>query len=167
MKTDRWSFALRFLGAVLLIAAASVLADTPDAQLDRLFPRSVMQIATPDARLHTFNIWVADDDQRRARGLMFVRHLADDDGMLFLYPQAIRASMWMKNTFIPLDMLFVAANGKVMHVVENTEPQSLKTIEATSDVIAVIELKGGTTKRLHIAKGAYVMHAAFGAQARK
>jgi uncharacterized protein len=167
MKTDRLFFARQVLGVVLLLTAASVFADTPDAQLDRIFPRSVMQIATPDARLHTFNIWVADDDQRRARGLMFVKQIADDDGMLFLYPQAIRAGMWMKNTFIPLDMLFVAADGKVMHVVENTEPQSLKTIEATSEVIAVIELKGGTAKRLHIAIGARVMHAAFGTQARK
>jgi uncharacterized membrane protein (UPF0127 family) len=155
----------RLVGLLALLAlAAPSLADTSDPQLDRVFPRSTMQIATPDARLHNFNIWVADDDQRRARGLMFVKQMADDAGMLFIYPQAIRASMWMKNTFIPLDMLFVAADGKVMHIVENTEPQSLKTIESTSDVIAVIELKGGTASKLHIAKGARVMHAAFGSK---
>jgi uncharacterized protein len=137
------------------------------AQLDRVFPRSTMQIATPDARLHNFKIWVADNDQRRGRGLMFVKHIAEDEGMLFIYPQAMRASMWMKNTFIPLDMLFVAADGKVMQVVANTEPQSLKTIESDSDVTAVIELKGGTASKLRIAKGARVMHAAFAGQPQK
>ena len=149
--------------ALLWLGTPAMGGSTDAAQLDRVFPRSTMQIATPDARLHTFKIWVADSDQRRARGLMFVKHMAEDEGMLFIYPQAVRAGMWMKNTFIPLDMLFVAADGKVVHVVENTEPHSLKTIESTGEVIAVIELKGGTASRLHIAKGARVMHAVFAA----
>jgi uncharacterized protein len=158
-------FLPRLFGLLALLVAAPLFADSPDApQLDRVFPRSAMQIATPDARLHNFRIWVADNDQRRSRGLMFVKQIAEDEGMLFIYPQAVRASMWMKNTFIPLDMLFVAADGKVMHVVENTEPQSLKTIESTSEVVAVIELKGGTASKLHIAPGARVMHAAFGSK---
>jgi uncharacterized membrane protein (UPF0127 family) len=151
------------LVALLWLGTTASGDSTDAAQLDRVFPRSTLQIATPDARLHTFKIWVADSDQRRARGLMFVKHIAEDEGMLFIYPQALRAGMWMKNTYIPLDMLFVAADGKVVNVVENTEPHSLKTIEAASDVIGVIELKGGTASRLHIAKGARVMHAAFAA----
>ena len=159
------SVARKFVAAFALLLATQVLGQESGdaAQLDRIFPRSTMQIATPNARLHSFKIWVADNDQRRSRGLMYVKQMADDEAMLFIYPQAVRASMWMKNTFIPLDMLFVAADGKVMHVVENTEPQSLKTIESTADVIAVIELKGGTASKLHIAKGARVMHAVFGA----
>ena len=169
--TSRAFATFRSLIAVLLVtlvALSPALADTTDAaQLDRLFPRSTMQIATPDARLHNFKIWVADNDQRRARGLMFVKHIGEDEGMLFIYPQAMRASMWMKNTFIPLDMLFVAADGRVMQVVANTEPQSLKTIESDSDVIAVIELKGGVASKLHIAKGARVMHQAFSKAADK
>jgi uncharacterized membrane protein (UPF0127 family) len=159
-----------FAGLLLfsLVLAQQAAADSGEsAQLDRLFPRSTMQIATPDARLHNFKIWIADNDQRRARGLMFVKHIGEEEGMLFIYPQAMRASMWMKNTFIPLDMLFVAADGKVMQVVQNTEPQSLKTIESNSDVVAVIELKGGTASKLHIAKGARVMHAAFGGPPRE
>lgn len=164
MTSKLLSLPRSFAALLALLLATQVSGDTTDAaQLDRAFPRSTMQIATPNARLHTFKIWVADTDQRRARGLMYVKSMADDEGMLFIYPQSVRASMWMKNTFIPLDMLFVAADGKVMHVVENTEPQSLKTIESTSEVIAVIELKGGTAAKLHIAKGARVMHAVFGA----
>jgi uncharacterized protein len=158
----------KFVAVLALLLATQVFGQgsgnaADAAQLDRIFPRSTLQIATPNARLHNFKIWVADNDQRRSRGLMHVKHMADDEAMLFIYPQAVRASMWMKNTFIPLDMLFVAADGKVMHVVENTEPQSLKTIESTAEVIAVIELKGGTAAKLHIAKGARVMHAVFGA----
>jgi uncharacterized protein len=165
LATLRSSLGLLLLA--LLVAQPTCADPAESAQLDRFFPRSTMQIATPDARLHNFKIWIADNDQRRARGLMFVKHIGEEEGMLFIYPQAMRASMWMKNTFIPLDMLFVAADGKVMQVVANTEPQSLKTIESDSDVIAVIELKGGTASKLHIAKGARVMHAAFTGQARK
>ena len=147
----------------MLLLALHAGADTSNdvAQLDELFPKSTMQIATPDARLHNFNIWVADNEWRRARGLMFVKEMPANNGMLFIYPQPFRASMWMKNTFISLDMLFVAADGKVMQVVANTTPQSLKTIESTDEVVAVIELNAGTAQRLRIAKGARVMHAAF------
>lgn len=153
------SFGVLLAMLLPLQAIADVASDA--AQLDRFFPKSTMQIATPDARLHNFEIWVADNDQRRARGLMFVKQMDANDGMLFIYPQPIRASMWMKNTFIPLDMLFVAVDGKVMQVVANTTPQSLKTIESTDEVVAVIELNAGTAERLHIAKGARVMHALF------
>jgi uncharacterized membrane protein (UPF0127 family) len=142
-------------------------AATPEAtarDLDRIFRRSALQIATPDARLHRFNVWIADDDRRRARGLMFIRHLGPEDGMLFIYPRAHPVSMWMKNTYVPLDMLFVAADGRVTRVVENTEPLSLKTIESGEPVLAVVELAAGTAARLKIGPGARVMHPAFDAQ---
>ena len=129
--------------------------------LDQAFQRSTLQIATPDARLHPFRIWIADDDARRARGLMFVKHLDQDDGMLFIYPQPQPIAMWMKNTYIPLDMLFVAADGRVENVVENTEPLSLKTIESRGPVIAVIELNAGTAAKMKIGPGARVMHPAY------
>jgi uncharacterized membrane protein (UPF0127 family) len=78
-----------------------------------------------------------------------------------VYPQPQLIAMWMKNTFIPLDMLFVAPDGKVTHVVENTEPQSLKTIESGGAVVGVVELAAGTVARLKIAPGAQVIHPAF------
>lgn len=154
-----------YLWMLLLFGAAqSAAADGSDtADLDRIFQRSTLQIATPDARLHTFKIWIADDEQRRARGLMFVKHLAAEDGMLFVYPQPQPISMWMKNTFVPLDMLFVAADGKVARVVENTKPQSLATIESGSPVLGVIELAAGSAARLKIAAGARVIHPMFSA----
>lgn len=131
------------------------------SDLDRAFRRSTLQIATPDARLHHFNIWIADDDQRRARGLMFIKQLDAEDGMLFVYPQPQAVAMWMKNTFVSLDMLFVGGDGKVIRVVEKTEPMSLKTIESGGPALGVIELPAGTAARLKIAPGAQVMHPAF------
>ncbi|MFC4309552.1 DUF192 domain-containing protein [Steroidobacter flavus] len=127
--------------------------------LDQVFRRSTIQIATPDARLHRFNSWIADDDQRRARGLMFIKQLRPDDSMLFIYPQAQPVAMWMKNTYVPLDMLFVAPDGKVIKVVQNTEPLSLKTIESGGIVLGVVELPAGTAARLKIAAGAQVIQA--------
>jgi uncharacterized membrane protein (UPF0127 family) len=159
---------LRFLAAVAA-AFLWVLGSMPGAaaagsdaqQLDRLFPRSTLQIATPDAKLHKIDVWVADNDARRARGLMFVEQLADGAGMLFIYPEPQTISMWMKNTHVSLDMLFVSADGRVHRVVENTTPMSLDTISSDGTVLAVIELKAGSAARMKIRPGAQVIHPAF------
>jgi uncharacterized membrane protein (UPF0127 family) len=153
-----------FLVALLYFGCAipQTPARVPDAaQLDQNFPQSALQIATPDARLHSFRVWVADNEPRRARGLMFVRQLDADTGMLFIYPAAQEIAMWMKNTYLPLDMLFVTADGRVAKVVEATEPLSLKTITSDQQVLAVIELNAGTASRLHIRSGALVIHPIF------
>ena len=155
-----------FLCCAVLTAlpGPSPLADSASArQLDRAFDRSTLQIATPDARVHRFKIWVADDAARRARGLMFVEHLDEDSGMLFIYPQVQPVSMWMKNTHIALDMLFVGPDGRVEHVVENAQPLSLDTIESKAAVLGVVELKGGVAARLKIRPGARVIHPVFAA----
>lgn len=144
-----------FLIAALL--ASNLAAASDSAQLDRMFERGTLQIATPDARIHRFRVWVADNDMRRARGLMFVKALEDDQGMLFLYPAQQTISMWMKNTYIPLDMLFIDNEGKIVHVVQNTKPLSLDTIESTQPASAVLELKGGTAERLKIGPGARIL----------
>jgi uncharacterized protein len=150
------------LPAALLLTLLAAAAATPDAKkLDEAFGRSELHIATPDAKLHRFQVWIADTDRRRERGLMFVDHMAADAGMLFIYPDSQRISMWMKNTHIPLDMLFVARDGRVARVVANTTPMSLATIESGEDVNAVIELNAGTAARLNITAGAQVIHPAF------
>lgn len=165
MKTMKQAVAALVGAWSLALMADAACAESADAaQLDRLFPRTTLQIATPDARLHTFRVWVADDPARRARGLMYVKQLADDEGMLFVYDRPQPISMWMKNTFIPLDMLFVAGDGKVMRVVENTKPHSLETIDSKGDALGVVELKGGTTKRLKIAPGARIVQPSFDAR---
>ena len=143
-------------------AAPSVAGTSKDEQqLDKAFSRSTLQIATADAKLHKFDVWIADNDVRRTRGLMFVENLADDEGMLFVYPQSQEVGIWMKNTPLPLDILFVNADGKVHRIFENAQPQSLGTMSSDGPVLAVIELKGGSAARLNIRPGAQVIHPAF------
>lgn len=144
-------------------AAADPALQNGDARrLDGLFPKSTLTIATPDARLHPFDVWVASDDAHRQLGLMHVSDMKDDAGMLFVYPKSQPIAMWMKNTILSLDMLFVAADGRVVNIAENTTPQSLAEIKSAGPVLGVIELKAGTAKRLHITAGARVTHPAFG-----
>lgn len=157
------------MGVLLTVPGCTAAAeqDAGRAQLDQIFPRSTLTIATPDARLHRFDVWVAADDARRSRGLMFVQRLEEHEGMIFIYPEPRPISMWMKNTFIPLDMVFVSAEGRVAQVVENTKPHSLETVQSSAPALAVIELKGGTARKLNIRAGALVEHAAFsGAKSR-
>lgn len=142
--------------------AASDDATTDARRLDGIFPKSTLTIATPDARVHPFNVWVAEDDAHRQLGLMYVKDMADDAGMLFVYPKTQQISMWMKNTVLSLDMLFVTADGRIANVVENTTPQSVKVIDSKGPVLGVIELKAGTAAKLHIRAGAIVSHPAFG-----
>jgi uncharacterized membrane protein (UPF0127 family) len=149
------------LWALLAWSASASAASKDVRELDRMFPKSTLQIATPDARLHKFDVWVADTDARRMRGLMFVEHLADDAGMLFVYPAPQPIAMWMKNTPLSLDILFVTAEGRVHHIAENTTPQSTDTIPSNGVVYAVIELKAGTAARMKIRPGAQVIHPAF------
>src|SRR5688572_2813131 len=91
-----WFSAICLLSLTFGAAIAETRKDAPsDAkELDQIFQRSTLQIATPDARLHRFNIWLADDEARRSRGLMFVKHLNAGDGMLFVYPQPQMIAMW-------------------------------------------------------------------------
>lgn len=128
------------------------------------FPRDQLDILTTDARVHPIAIWLAVDDAHRMQGLMFVRTIAADQGMLFVYPSARSISMWMKNTLIPLDMLFIASDGSVLQV-ENARPQSLHIIQSKKDVVAVLELKGGTAKQLGIEPGARISYKIFDATA--
>ena len=153
--------AAAFVCALLLWSAAVAGESNGAQQLDRLFPRSTLQIATPDARLHKIDIWVADNDARRERGLMFVEQLADDAGMLFIYPEPQPVAIWMKNTPLSLDILFVRADGRVHRIAENATPQSTDTIPSNGMVLAVIELKAGSAARMKIRPGAQVIHPAF------
>lgn len=145
------------LALLLALFALAARSDEPSReQLLADFPQTQLTINTPDARQHRFQIWVATTEAHRSQGLMFVRELPADAGMLFVYPQSRTIAMWMKNTFLPLDMVFIRADGRVTQVVANTKPQSLKTIESKEAVHAVLELNGGTAERLGIRAGALI-----------
>lgn len=109
-----------------------------------------------------FSVEVADDSAERARGLMYVEHLPAGHGMLFIYPAPHRAGFWMKNTLIPLDMIFVDGGGTVTHVHENAIPHDATVIDGGEGVVAVLELNGGMAARIGIGVGDQLRHPAFG-----
>ena len=145
--------AAAFLCAVLLWSGSAAAATTDEQRLDQAFARSTLKIATADAQLHKIDIWIADNDARRSRGLMFVEHMADDAGMLFIYPGEQAVSFWMKNTLIPLDMLFVKADGSIAHIAHNAVPMDETPIDSGASVKAVLEINGGTANALGIKEG--------------
>ena len=111
---------------------------------------------------HEFVVELAATEEERSQGLMFREKLAQNRGMLFIYKSERVVSMWMKNTFIPLDMLFLDRNGFITHLVKETRPLSLDIISSMGNVLGVLELLGGTSDRLGIRRGDRVEHAAFG-----
>ncbi len=132
------------------------------AQAQERFSKERLSIQTPDGARYEFEIELAVTPGQRGQGLMFRRELAADAGMLFLYAREAYRFMWMKNTYIPLDMLFIARDGRVVDLVERAEPLSTKAIRSSRPVMAVLELAGGTSSKLGIGVGASVMHQAFG-----
>ena len=102
---------------------------------------------------YRITVEIADTPEARSRGLMFRESLADDRGMLFLYPAPREVSMWMKNTLIPLDMLFVGSDGRIVRVARNAQPHSLTTISSGGPVIAVLEIGGGRSAELDVRTG--------------
>jgi hypothetical protein len=111
---------------------------------------------------HRFKVELAETPEQMTQGLMFRTSLAPDAGMLFDYQQPTAATMWMRNTLIPLDMLFIDGQGRIVNIHERAVPQSLDVIAAAAPVRAVIELNGGTAARLGIEPGDRVVHPIFG-----
>ncbi len=111
---------------------------------------------TAGTRVHRFTVEVAASPEQQERGLMFRTSMAPNAGMIFPFNPPRYASFWMKNTLIPLDMLFVRADGSIDRIAENTVPQSLEPVGSGGDVIAVLELAGGTAARLGLTESAII-----------
>jgi len=112
-------------------------------------------------RRHLFQVELADSSDERAKGLMYRRHLPAGQGMLFDFEHDKLIMMWMKNTFISLDMIFIAGNGRIIHIARNTKPLSLAVIESGGPVRAVLEVIAGTARRLGLKTGDRVRHRIF------
>lgn len=110
---------------------------------------------------HVFQVEVMRNDAQRAQGLMFRRNMAADHGMLFDFEREAPVAMWMKNTYLPLDMIFIDRRGRIVNIAENTEPLSERTIPSARPVLAVLELNAGTARRLRLKAGDQVEHAMF------
>ena len=151
---------------VLAVAALAVAATAaaqaqngPPEDLDA-FPRGKLEIADGKKVKQTFDVWLADSPRRQAQGLMFVRSLPPMRGMLFVHESPKPMSMWMKNTYIPLDMVFIDGHARIQQIVEQTTPLSLAIISSREPALAVLEIAGGEAKRLGLHPGQRVLHAA-------
>lgn len=115
----------------------------------------------------TLEISIADDPQERAQGLMWVEEMGQLEGMLFIYQDGgKRRSFWMRNTLIPLDMLFIGADGVVRSIHENAVPLDETPIPSeTDDITTVLEVNGGLSAMLGLEAGAEIRHASFGPDA--
>lgn len=156
---------LRLLTTVLaatLALAGSTIAFAQDGQPEDLaaFPRGQLEISDGKKVKLTFDVWLADTPRRMSQGLMFVRSLPDMRGMLFVHESPKPISMWMKNTYIPLDMVFIDAQSRIQQIIEQATPHSLAIIRSNDPAMAVLEIAGGEAKRLGLHPGQRVVHPA-------
>jgi uncharacterized membrane protein (UPF0127 family) len=147
----------RFLFGAPLVFAAAVARGQPEVQ----FKRSSLVVVS-GGRETKFEVDLATNDAERSRGLMFRKELGALEGMLFDFYQEMQVSFWMKNTLIPLDIVFVAGDGTVKHVHANAVPLSTDPIPSLHPVRAVLEINGGSAALLGIKPGDKVKHPIFG-----
>jgi len=147
----------------LVLVTWSVPASFPAAAKNGPFtsPPDTLSVETADGETHDFTVEIAETPDQRAQGLMFRRQMDADAGMLFLFGRSEERAMWMKNTLIPLDMLFIDETGKIVRIEQRTVPHSLRAIVSGGPVSAVLELNAGTASRLVIKPGDRVRHPAF------
>ena len=149
--------------ATLFLAFAALLWTPASAQQQNLnFAKGTVKIVKKAGGRHTFNVEIARSPAQRRQGLMFRERMAADAGMLFDYQQAQPISMWMKNTYIPLDMIFIDQDGIISHISERAVPLSLQPISSNGPVRAVLEVNGGIVDRFNIKVGDEVRHKIFG-----
>lgn len=141
---SRAAMALAVTATALLLAACS-----DEGKL-------VLHTATGD---YSFNVEVVDTPEARAKGLMFVQELADDAGMLFDFKEERQVSFWMRNTFIPLDMIFVGADGVVKTIHVNARPHDVTSIPSEVPVQFVLEIPGGRSVEIGLEPGDTMEHA--------
>jgi uncharacterized membrane protein (UPF0127 family) len=144
------------IAVVALIALLS--ATVPHAVAAEVQP---LEIVTKSG-VHVFSVEIATTEQERATGLMYRKELAEGRGMLFDFSPEQQVSMWMKNTFIPLDMIFIRSDGRILRIAENTEPHSEKIISSGGLAKGVLEVIGGTARKYGIQPGDRVAHPLFG-----
>jgi len=143
-----------------LAAASTVLAllcANPAARAASVQP---LEIATKSG-VRVFSVEMATTEEEKTQGLMYRKELPDGKGMLFDFSPEQQISMWMKNTYIPLDMIFIRADGRILRIAENTEPLSTKIISSGGLAKGVLEVIGGTAQKYGIQPGDRVAHPLF------
>ena len=122
--------------------------------------RQTLEIATKSG-VHAFSVEIAQTEAERSKGLMYRKELPEGQGMLFDFQRDQDVAMWMQNTYIPLDMIFIAGDGRIVNIAENTVPLSTRIVSSARPVRAVLEVIGGTTRKLGIAPGDRVAYPIF------
>ncbi|MBV8548757.1 MAG: DUF192 domain-containing protein [Alphaproteobacteria bacterium] len=159
-KSLLWLLAPLAVAAILFVWPwAQGLAD--GAAPAPAFPQDTMVIERADGKTLPFKIEVATTPEQHAYGLMYRRHLDTDAGMIFLWETPQQVAMWMKNTYIPLDMLYVAADGRIRNIIAHAEPLNLTPLPSDGPVKAVIELAGGAVDAYGLKTGDRVVYKAF------
>lgn len=157
-------FRILTLGFLTLILAAVILHASSDAQQAGGQPQYLesesLTIVTSRGR-YEFEAEIADNSTEQAKGLMFRENLAANEGMLFDFGETRMITMWMKNTPLSLDMLFIRADGTIARIAERTEPYSLETIGSGEPVPFVLELRGGVAKLIGAQAGDRLEHRLF------
>jgi uncharacterized protein len=152
MKAMRIGLSAALAFVALVVASAGALAMGEGLQS--------LEIVTSTGR-HVFQVEVAADDASRERGLMDRRYMAAGQGMLFEFMSDAPVAFWMKNTYIPLDMIFIAPSGVVTHIAANAEPLSERVIPSGGPCVAVLELNGGTAASIGLKVGDKIRHPFF------
>lgn len=149
--------------APLALAVTLALAPRPPAQAAE--PQSLavepVVVETRDGPV-TFAAEIADDGGERSVGMMHRTEIGPREAMLFQYPRPTRVSMWMRNTLVPLDMLFITAGGEIVHIEHDAQPHDETPRGPVRLVRGVLEVRGGEAERLGIEEGMTVRHAFFG-----
>lgn len=170
MFQKKLPFAMRALAASLVLAAGAAWpqnsAPTPEPKPEPLsaFPQSLLAVRTSGGKVVNFKVWLADSPRREEQGLMYIHSLDLHAGMLFMFPGNQPVAMWMKNTYIPLDLLFLDSHGKIDYIAANATPLSEKIIGPPVTEFGVLELKGGACEALGIKVGDRVLQQNFKAQ---
>ena len=152
---------IRLAFLLILVAATGPLAPAwaqqrPDFDWDQV------TVETQRGGTYTFDVELALTRDQQAFGLMFVEAMPQDQGMLFVFGEEAPRSFWMRNTLIPLDMIFIRADGTIANVIARAEPQTETSRPSEGPVLGVLEINGGLAGLLGIGAGDRVMHPAFG-----
>jgi uncharacterized protein len=145
----------RALAVALLVALVLAIGRTPGRAAD-----DTLEIVSKTG-VHVFAVELAVTEEQRSRGLMFRRSLPEGQGMLFKFEPDQVITMWMHNTYIPLDMIFIRSDGRILRIAENTKPESDNIISSGAPARGVLEVIAGTARKLGLAPGDKVAHSWF------
>ena len=140
------AFTPLFACAALIAACAGAPAQFPGLEQAKVD-------AITSSGTHSFHVWIADDDESRTQGLMNVRELPADRGMLFVFESPRQLAFWMKDTYLSLDLVFIGPDYRVLNIAAQAQPQSLNPIFSRGEAIAVLEVLGGTSRRVGLQTG--------------